>query len=308
MSSKFAIIVLIGATALSGCMGGGGSTGSMSPTTPDVSNPRSTLDGSGQGNSGGVMSQDGATPLAGVEATMAYNGNSGRSSGANVQFHNGDMAGVGVNCDRAGGGAVVPTCATTNAQTAYLVNELSGVHSYAGTFAVEGFGTGGTQNATVAIHTSPSDQGRDRVQMPGGQSQYTGRFQAGGGVRDGGQMRNGVISGSVVLDVDFAQHSLDGTMTGDLYERDTDTYVPVTAGFTNGVVGVDGSIYNGDATEMNFAGREAWGQLDGAFYGPNAEEAAGAFAMGNDLGGMTGIFIGCSDHSAMNCVAPSPRF
>lgn len=308
MSSKFSIIGLIGVTALAGCMGGSGSPMTERPTTAGATNPRSTLDPSGQGNSGGVMSRDGATPLAGVEATMVYNGNSGRSSGANVQFHNGDLAGVGVNCGRAGGGAVVPSCDTTNARAAYLVNELSGVHSYAGTFVVEGFGTGRAQNATVAIHTSPSGQGRDRVQMPGGQSQYNGRFQAGGGVRDGGQMRNGVINGGVVLDVDFAQHSLDGTMTGHLYHGESATYVPVTAGFTNGVVGVDGSIYNGDSTQMQFAGREAWGQLDGAFYGPSAEEAAGAFSMGNDFGGMTGVFIGCSDHSAMNCVAPSPRF
>lgn len=308
MSVKFVIIGMIGATALAGCMGGGSGVADVRPTTLDASNPRSALDASGQGNSGGVMSRDGTTPLAGVEATMVYNGNSGRSSGANVQFHNGNMAGVGVNCSRAGGGAVVPSCDTTNARAAYLVNELSGVHSYAGTFVVEGFGAGGAQNATVAIHTSPSGQGRDRVQMPGGQSQYNGRFQAGGGVRDGGQMRNGVITGSVTLDVDFAQHSLDGAMTGSLYHDGTQTYVPVTAGFTNGVVGVDGSIYNGDATQMQFAGREAWGQLDGAFYGPNAEEAAGAFSMGNNQGGMTGIFIGCSDHSRMNCLAPSPRF
>lgn len=307
MNSKIAVIGLIGVTALGACTGGGGAGVTPGPVTPP--SPRDTLPVTGQGNSGGVLSRDGENTLAGVEATMAYAGNAGRASGAHVDFHNGDMAGVGVRCDRAGGGAVVPSCAVTNARAAYLTNELSGNHSYAGTFVVEGYGPGGTQNGTVAIHASPTGEGRDRVQLPsGGQSQYNGRFQAGGGIREGGQMRNGTISGTVALDVDFGQHSLDGTMTGDLYDAATTRYIPVTAGFTDAVVGVDGSIYNGTTTTMTYAGSAAGGQLDGAFYGPNAEEAAGTFGFGNELGGMTGIFVGCSGVSGINCVAPSPRF
>ncbi|SDX44719.1 transferrin-binding protein-like solute binding protein [Roseicitreum antarcticum] len=308
MKINIAVIGLIGVTALGAC-GGGGGGGGGGIVTPGTPSPRDTLPVTGQGNSGGVLSRSGENPLAGVEATMAYAGNSGRSSGAHVDFHNGDMSGVGVRCSRAGGGAVVPSCDVSNARAAYLTNELSGSHSYAGTFVVEGYGPGGNQNGTVALHASPTGQGRDRVQLPsGGQTQYNGRFQAGGGLVEGGQMRNGTINGSIAMDVDFAQHSLDGTMTGTLYDATTTRYIPVAAGFADAVVGVDGTIYNGTDTTMTYGGQQASGQLDGAFYGPNAEEAAGSFGFGNELGGMTGIFVGCSANSGVNCVAPSPRF
>lgn len=294
---------------LSACGDGGGAATSSAPTARAgavaSASASNTLTQSGQGNSGGVLARDGRAIAAGVEATMAYNA-AGRGSGARVDFHNGPMVGVSVQCDRAGGGAVVPECSATNAQSVYLVNELSGVHSYAGAFAVNGYGAAQDQNGFAAIHSDP--YGSNFVQLPGAAVTYTGQFQSGASLISGGNRFAGRASGSVVLDADFAAGQLSGQFKGTLRDDASGLTTGLNAGFQNASVDPNARFFNTADTTFSYGGKQAWGELDGAFYGPNAEEAAGTFGFGNDLGGMTGVMIGCSEYTGTNCIAPSPRF
>lgn len=260
---------------------------------------------SGQGNSGGVLAVQGSAPAAGVEASMSYNA-TGRGSGANVEFHNGPMEGVIITCAEAGGGAGARACDVSNADSAYLVNELSGVHSYTGAFAVNGYGTDGGQDGFTAIHASPDERGF--VQLPGEAVGYTGQFQSGASLRTGGTQFAGRATGSVAMQADFAAGTISAQFNGSLRDDDTSLTTPLAAGFEGGVIDPNGRFYNSEETIFAYGGQQAWGELDGAFYGPNAEEAAGTFGFGNDLGGMSGVMIGCSDYNPANCVAPSPRF
>jgi len=264
-----------------------------------------TLPQSGQGNSGGVLAVQGQPPAAGVEATMAYNAR-GISSGARVDFHNGDMSGVGVRCTRAGGGAVVPECTAVNANSAYLVNELHGTHSYVGAFAVNGYGPTRTQDGFVAIHASPG--ATNPVLLPGAAVDYRGQFQSGGSIISGGRAFSGRASGSMDLTADFAAGAIDAAFSGHLRDDATGDYTTLAAGFADAVIDPNGRFFNNSNTTFSYGNAQAWGELDGAFYGPNAEEAAGTFGFGNSQGGMTGVMIGCSEYNPANCIAPAPRF
>ena len=263
-----------------------------------------TLPQSGQGNSGGVLAVTGETPIAGVEATMAYNVG-GRGAGARVDFHNGPMTGVGVRCTRAGGGATVPECTAINADSAFLVNELSGVHSYAGSFAINGYGPNDS-NGFVTIHAGPGAD--ELVQLPGASVNYSGRFQAGGSVNSGGQVYSGRATGTSEMTADFGRGTIDARLNGQMRDDRTGLTTALSAGFSDGVIDPNGRFFNTSNTTFDYAGSQAWGEVDGAFYGPNAEEAAGTFGFGNSAGGVTGIMIGCSEYNPANCIAPSPRF
>jgi hypothetical protein len=296
-------------TGLSACTSSEmGATGQMVDRTASAqpSTLGHTLPQSGQGNSGGVLSQQGLPSYAGVEATMAYNQPSGRSSGAVVDFHNGPMTGVRVQCSTAGGGANARSCSASNAREAFLVNELSGAHTYAGTFAVNGFGPDRKQDGFVAIHAGTTTH--PTVNLPGAAVEYRGRFQGCGSVTNGGRTTSGNVSGNMTMRADFARGSVDGTLNGTVFDQTAQVEAPLAAGFSGAVIDPNGRIYNDSTTSFSFAGSQAWGELDGAFYGPNAEETAGAFGFGNSSGGMTGIMVGCSEYTPQNCLAPSPRF
>jgi hypothetical protein len=316
---RLSILPLLCSVALvAACSGGAdfgsatGGSGTPGGSTGTTGTPPNTLPQSGQGNSGGVISGDGPA-AAGVEATMGYNRYRGRgapmrSNGAYVQFHNGDLTGVSVNCSRAGGGATVPECEVANAERAYLVNELSGNYAYAGGFAIEGHGPDGDQNSFVVVHSGPGMNPDEAITLPGESVDYRGQFQAGAGLTQNGIDYAGRATGMMELTADFTAGSLSGVMNGQIHDQDEDAYVDLSAGFENVVIGTDGRFYNTDGTTFSYNGAQAWGEMDGGFYGPNAEETAGTFAFGNDSGGMTGIMLGCSEYNAANCVAPTPRF
>lgn len=298
-------ISLIALVALAACdEGPGGQMVRSAPDTRLAGGELKTLPQSGMGNSGGVLSHGSEAPAAGVEATMVYNAG-GRANGAVVQFHNGPMTGVGVACTRAGGGPVVE-CTAQNATQAFLLNELSGSHAYAGAFAVNGYGPDQNQNGFVAIHASPT--GAQYVLLPGEAVSYTGAFQAGGGLIHEGQRFNGRVNGTSTIEADFAAGTLGMAFNGQVIDDRTNLSAPLRAGVENAAIALDGRFYNTVDTTFSYGGQAAFGELDGAFYGPSAEEAAATFGFGNDLGGMTGIALGCSSYSATNCVAPTPRF
>ncbi|MBN2761225.1 MAG: transferrin-binding protein-like solute binding protein [Rhodobacteraceae bacterium] len=298
---------------ISACSGGVGPSATISqPSSATAGAQPNSLPQSGQGNSGGVVSGDGPA-AAGVEATMRYNRRDGvaraeRWMGAQVEFHNGDLTGVSINCSRAGGGAVVPECQATNAEKAWLVNELSGSYAYAGGFAVEGHGTARDQDSFVTVHSGPGMNPGEAVTLPGESVDYRGQFQAGAGLTVNGTHHEGRVTGSVDLTADFASGALSADFGGSLYDETIKDYVRLDAGFEDAVIGQDGRFFNTADTTFSYNGSQAWGELDGAFYGPNAEEAAGTFGFGNASGGMTGIMLGCTEYNPSNCVAPAPRF
>lgn len=298
-------VPMVALVALAACdEGPRGQMSQGAPVNRTAQAELNTLPQSGMGNSGGVLSHRSDAPAAGVEATMVYNAG-GRANGAVVQFHNGPMTGVGVTCTRAGGGPVV-ACDAQNATEAFLLNELSGSHAYAGAFAVNGYGPDQDQSGFVALHSSPT--GAQHVHLPGEAVGYTGAFQAGAGLTHDGQRFNGRVTGTSMIEADFASGTLGMVFNGQLIDDRTGLTAPLTAGVDNAAIALDGRFYNTADTAFSYGGRTAFGELDGAFYGPNAEEAAATFGFGNDLGGMTGIALGCSSYSPTNCVAPTPRF
>ena len=301
---RFSIPLTLSSILLAACVSGGGD---YSPDAPPASTPQNTLPQSGQGNSGGVLSAGGNAPAAGVEATMSYNAG-GRGSGARVDFHNGPMTGVGIRCTRAGGGATVPECEAINASKVWLVNEMSGRYAYVAGFAVEGYGPDGDQNGFVTIHSGPGSQPGETVQLPGESVNYAGQFQAGAALTTGGQTYEGTAAGSVTMIADFTAGHLSADFQGLITDGASGRTADLNAGFENAIIGPDGRFYNADGTLFNYGGQQAWGELDGAFYGPNAEEAAATFGFGNSLGGMTGVLIGCSEYNPASCIAPNPRF
>lgn len=300
VASTLSVVTLLAACggAVPSSPSGGGAT--ETGNTPNV------LPQSGQGNSGGVVAN--GAPASGIEASMRYNGPSGRGSGAQVEFHNGDLTGVSVVCNRAGGGATVPECDVVNADSAWLVNELSGRYAYAGGFAINGHGPDGDQDSFVSIHSGPGMNPKEETILPGETVGYRGRFQAGAGLTDGGTQYEGRATGSVELMADFTSGALSADFVGLLRDDESDALVDLIAGFDGAVIGPDGRFYNTDGTIFSFNGAQAWGELDGAFYGPNAEEVAGTYGFGNESGGMTGILLGCSEYTPTNCVAPNPGF
>ncbi|MBR3369146.1 MAG: transferrin-binding protein-like solute binding protein [Rhodobacteraceae bacterium] len=305
--SRAVIVSCFALTLISACSDEGAAGFGNPPTHATSAQPSgapaNTLPQSGQGNSGGVLARDGQDPAAGLEATMAYNTS---DIGARVDFHNGPLVGVSIQCDRAGGGAVVPECAAANAKSAYLVNELRGVHSYAGAFAVNGYGPDQNQNGFATVHSGPA--ATERVNLPGSSVTYTGQFQSGASITTGGTRYAGRASGTTQLDVDFAAGQLSGQFNGTLRDDATGQSTALTAGFQNAAVDPNARFFNTADTGFEYGGQQAWGELDGAFYGPNAEEAAGTFGFGNALGGMSGVMIGCSEYTGTNCIAPTPRF
>ncbi|MGP9791348.1 transferrin-binding protein-like solute binding protein [Roseinatronobacter sp. NSM] len=305
--SRAVIISCFALTLIAACSNEG-ATGFGNPPTHQTTAstsaaPPNTLPQSGQGNSGGVLARNGQDPAAGLEATMAYNT---LDIGARVDFHNGPLVGVSVVCDRAGGGAVVPECAVANAKSAYLVNELRAVHSYAGAFAVNGYGPDQDKDGFAALHSGPGSS--DRVHLPGSSATYTGQFQSGASITADGTRYAGRASGITQLDVDFAAGQLSGQFNGTLRDDASGQSTALTAGFQNAAIDPNARFFNTVDTTFDYGGQQAWGELDGAFYGPNAEEAAGTFGFGNTLGGMSGVMIGCSEYTGTNCIAPSPRF
>ncbi|MFN4058920.1 MAG: transferrin-binding protein-like solute binding protein [Roseinatronobacter sp.] len=251
----------------------------------------------GQGNSGGVLAMAGDAPVAGVEATMRFNGSS-RSVGPRVDFHNGPLASTGVICARAGGGATVPACDKYGVEEAFLVSEVVGQHSYTGAFAVNGIGAN-KRNGFVAIHAGHDDKAPI---LPTETARYTGTFQGGAALDDRGLSFAGRASGTATLEANFAAGTIDGTFNGSLTDDRSRVSTPLTAGFEGAAINANGQFFNTSLTTFTYSGLSATGELDGAFYGPAANEAAGAFAFGNSKGGITGVMVGCHESSTTNCL------
>lgn len=238
-----------------------------------------------------VMSQfDGADPNANGEDTpdavaRLYSAPDGQ---VRLEMTEGPMAGMVILCeDSAGLSCHVNAGGVGATGTGSLQHRLSGRFAYVGTFAVQHHNNGTTYNNTHHVHGANPSADTHRVRLPDGSRQFDGQFVAGAGFGDTG----GIATGDVMIFANFDTAVVSGTMDGALNDGAGPEISVVfndlaldraTAGFATT-----------DASRITFADARAWGEIDGAFYGPQAEEAAGSFSFGNDAGGMSGIFLAC---------------
>lgn len=270
--SKFVTAPLLAAVALVGACGGGGSSSS---TTPLPSNTLSV----GPTNS---VSQ--------ARADVS------RAPGGQIllEISDGPMAGMSVECVD----ATLGRCIVTGRSSAegVLLDRLHGQYAFVGNFNILQVVDGNLQGQSFYVHSNSPDASAGTVNLPQNRTQYTGAFHAGAGLTDG---PSGMVNGSVQMVADFNQGVLSVRMDGS-FEDGT----ALNASF--GDITIDAS--NGQFTTTDdsiilFQGALADGEMLGAFYGPNADEAAGIFQAGNELGGMSGMFLTCQGLSA-DCIQP----
>ena len=210
----------------------------------------------------------------------------------------GPMEGVNVFCeDESLGTCQVVGGPSDTTGDGTLLNRYYGQFAFVGNFSIMQLMNGEKQSSTQLVHGANPDVGGTDVTLPEGVHTYTGRFAAGVGLADG---PSGLVEGKTSLAADFNTAVLGGSFSGGFDDEDKTS---VTASFNNVTINAsNGQFTATDETLILFQGEEAWGDIDGAFYGPNATEAAGIFSFGNDeTGGMSGVFLACQGVSA-SCI------
>lgn len=204
----------------------------------------------------------------------------------------GDMEGMTVLCeDRTMGSCqVVGGPAGTSAQGT-LLQRMAGSYAFVGNFAVMQLVGGTLASNNQLAHGALPETSSITPTLPEGQASYTGAFEAGFGLDNG---ESGLMSGDAQLIADFNTGQLSGAFSGA-----TENGTGVNASFNNITINAtNGEFTSTDDTLILFQGAEAGGAVHGAFYGPNADEAAGIFNFGNTSGGMSGVFLTCHGDAA----------
>ncbi|MCC1480591.1 transferrin-binding protein-like solute binding protein [Roseibaca sp. Y0-43] len=172
-----------------------------------------------------------------------------------------------------------------------LVQRLAGNYAFVGNFAILQLENGALVSNNQLVYGGLPEHADQTVALPEGQVSYTGRFEAGYGLAN---EEAGLMSGTASLLADFNAGRISGA-----FEGATGAGTGVSASFNNLTIdATNGQFTSTDDTVILFQGVEAGGAIHGAFYGPNADEAAGIFNFGNDQGGMSGIFLTCQGDTA----------
>lgn len=286
MSKSFFATALVGSlfflSACSGGSGGAGGGGSSSSKSPSAT--RSFT---------GVLSQISGAPEeeSRVLATMRESGE------VQFQFEDGILQDMIVICaDYSGASCRVVGGPEGTTETARLEGRMAGEYAYAGSLRLDHTSDGEITHSYHRLYQSAPDRAATRLVMPQGVQDYQGQF-TGGAIVDG---QGGIVDGGIRLTVNFDTALLSGKMDGSL--RDIGT--PVSAGFNNVTIdGQTGQFASTNASTFTFNGGAAGGNVQGGFYGPQANEAAGAFDIGvNDQNGMSGVFLACRGLEA-SCVS-----
>ncbi len=261
---------------VAGCSGGGGGGGT--PAAPPA---------------GATMSigADGTVQQARADVSRSDNGS------ILLSMTEGPMAGMTMECTDATLGAclVVGGPAGTTA-TGTLLERYRGQYAFVGNFSVLQVSGDALVSSSHLVHAASPDWDATATSLPQGRVNYTGQFSAGAGLTGG---PSGMIEGTTTLVADFNAGVLAGQLSGG-FEDGTS----VNASFNNITIdAANGQFTTTDDSVILFQGDLADGVIDGAFYGPGAEEAAGIFQMGNEHGGMSGIFLACQGLEA-TCIAP----
>lgn len=238
-----------------------------------------------------ALASDGSVQAARADVSRASNGQ------ILLTMTEGPMAGMSMQCNDATLGAclVVGGPAGTSG-SGTLLERFSGQYAFVGNFSVLQVEDGALASPSLLVHAANPDWSSTAMTMPQGRVDYTGQFSAGAGLTGG---PSGMISGTTTLIADFNAGVLAGQMSGG-FEDGT----AVSASFNNVTINAsNGQFTTTDNSVILFQGSIADGLIDGAFYGPGAEEAAGIFQFGNEHGGMSGIFIACQGADA-SCITP----
>lgn len=273
MAALFGVAVL----GLSGC-GNGGSGGGAAPVARSFT---------------AVLSQNMA-PQAEDSKVLATRRESGEIQ---FQFQGGALADMIVICaDHSGAECRVVGGLEGTLREARQEGRMAGRYAYAGSLKLSHVRNGVIEHSFHRMYQAlPGQEGVP--QLPAGVQDYQGDFMAGALV--GGE--GGIAEGAVHLTANFDSGTLSGAFAGGM--RDTGT--PVAASFNN--VTVDpgtGQFASGAGSSFSFNGASAGGVVQGGFYGPQAQEAAGAFEIGAGNDGMSGIFLACTPPQP-NCVSHS---
>ena len=283
MNGQFAAPLAGAILVLAAC--GGGSGGGSS--APDPARSLSQLHPADPANDSGTTE---------VQASVArvYANAPGQ---IRMEMVEGPMAGMVVLCeDRSGASCQVNAARGGATGSGALVARRKGNFSYVGMFSVDHLNNGVEYSNTHVVHDAEPTMGETRVTLPSGVVRYDGQFVAGAGVGD----RNGMATGTATILANFDSGAISGELAGALNDAEG---APVHAVF-NGLE-LDSRARTFASTpesRIRFQDMRAQGQIEGGFYGPSAQEAAGVFSFGNGAGGMTGVFLSCKDGVA--CIRP----
>lgn len=179
---------------------------------------------------------------------------------------------------------------------ATVLSQLQGQYAHA-----SGVSIGATEGRdyTQLFHAPALSSNVENVTMPQGVATYSGDFRAGAALERTNE--SGMIGGTVQLDLNFDTARLNATFHGGF----PDDGSPVSAQVIGATIDpATNRIVSTDTTRISFEGVSGGGMLDGAFYGPNADEAAGLFAVGaTNVGGMSGVFLACKG-ATPDCIQP----
>lgn len=203
------------------------------------------------------------------------------------------MSGMNITCTDANMGACTvnggPQGTTANGR---LLHRYRGQFAFVGHFSILQLTNGEFPDMVQLAHAPNPNFGASQIWLPNtNNANYTGSFHAGVGLADG---TGGLAQGTASLIANFNAGVLSGTMSGGFEDGPG-----INASFNNVTINAsNGQFTATENTLIMFQGDQAWGSLDGAFYGPNANEGAGIFDFGNDHGGMNGIFLTCAGSMA----------
>ena len=213
----------------------------------------------------------------------------------------GPMAGMVIFCeDRSGAQCHVNAAGVGATGTGSLSARRKGDYAYVGQFVVNHDQNGTLYANTHSVHGANPARGRTDVRLPDGAQQYNGQFAAGAGVNHENGTSTGMATGAATILANFDTATVSGRLTGAL---DNGQGPAVNVVFNGLNINRGAASFRSDNTSrIEFQGERAWGEIEGAFYGPDAQEAAGAFSFGNDQGGMSGVFLTC--RRGLDCIQP----
>lgn len=279
MSRTLSFTAMAGVSLFLAACGGGGSKGGAAPVSVTRA-PTATV------------SQMGTTALPPSRVEVSRNG----ADRVQFTFTDGPLKDMIVICaDHAGAACTVVGGPDGTTAQGTLEGRMAGQHAYAGSLQILHNQDGALQRSFHRLYqAAPSTSPSVMPALPTGLATYTGAFMGGAGVGT----ETGIAEGGITLTVNFNSARLSGVMGGSM--RGTGT--PVTASFNNVTIAPGtGQFASDTSSTFLFNNLLGGGRVQGGFYGPNANEAAGVFELGSTAGGMSGIFLGCAGATA-SCV------
>lgn len=265
----------ISVLALSACGGGGGGGTAAPVLAPNA-----------------ISSETGQTPVASRADVSRH-----RDGRIVLSMTDGPMQGMTILCaDQTLGACTVVGGAPGTDPTGQLLTRMSGDYAFVGNFEVQRRDGATSQTTNQMVYAALPEQSTATAALPNGVVDYSGQFQGGFGLANG---ESGRIDGDTTLLANFDTGRISGNM-----QAYTQAGTAISANFNNLTLDATTRQFTAtDDTTIRLQNQQAWGDINGGFFGPNAEEAAGVFNFGNGAGGISGLFLTCaSGHSA--CTAP----